>query len=46
MAEDLRMVKCKICKVEVPHGGKTTKSFTTINLVHHLMLKITLSTTN
>ena len=39
VAEDSRMVKCKICKVEVPHVGKTTKSFITTNLVHHLKAK-------
>ena len=39
MTEDSRMVKCKICKVEVPHVGKTTKSFITTNLVHHLKVK-------
>ena len=33
------MAICKICKVEVPRGGKTTKSITTTNLVHHLKAK-------
>ena len=39
MAEDSRIVKCKICKVEVSHVGKTTKSFTMTNLVNHLKAK-------
>ena len=39
MAKDSRLVICNICKVEVPRRGKTTKSFTTTNSVHHLKAK-------
>ena len=39
MAKDSRMAICKICKDEVPRRGKTTKSFTTKNLVHNLKAK-------
>ena len=39
VAKDSRMGICKICKDKVPRRGKTTKSFTTKNLVNHLKAK-------
>ena len=39
VAEDTKIAICKACKVEVPRGGQSTKSFTTTNLVHHLKSK-------
>ena len=39
VAKDSRMATCKIYKIEVPRGGKTTKLFTTTNLVNHLKAK-------
>ena len=39
VAEDSSLAKCGVCDTEVPRGGKSTKSFTTTNLVHHLKVK-------
>ena len=39
VAEDSRFAKCKKCKVKVPRGGQSTKTFTPTNLVHHLKTK-------
>lgn len=39
VAEDSRFAKCNTCKQEISRGGKTTKTFTTSNLVSHLKYK-------
>ena len=39
VAEDSSLAKCGVCDTEVRHGGKSTKSFTMTNLVHHLKVK-------
>ena len=39
VAEDSKFAKCKVCKQEISRGGKTTKTFTTSNLVYHLKYK-------
>ena len=39
VAEDSSLAKCGVCDTEVPCGSKSTKSFTTMNLVHHLKVK-------
>ena len=39
VTEDSKFARCKICKHEVSRGGKTTKTFTTSNLVSHLKHK-------
>ena len=39
LAEDLCLAICQLCKDEVPHGGQSTKSYTTSNLVHYLKTK-------
>lgn len=39
VAEDSGLAKCKVCEIEIPRGGQSTKSFTTTNLVHHLKTK-------
>ena len=39
VAEDSRFAKCNVCKQEISRGGKTTKTFTTSNLVSHLKYK-------
>ena len=39
VAEDSKFAKYKVCKQEISRGGKTTKTFTTSNLVCHLKYK-------
>ena len=39
LLEDSRFAKCNVCKQEISHCGKTTKTFTTSNLVSHLKYK-------
>ena len=39
IGEDTQFAVYDACEAKVPRGGNTTKSFTTTNLVHHLMTK-------
>ena len=39
LAEDSCLAICQLCKDEVLHGVQSTKSYMTINLVHHLKMK-------
>ena len=39
VGKDTKFAVCGICEAKVLRGGNTTKSFTTTNLVHHLMAK-------
>ena len=39
VVEDSKFAICDTCKVKVPRGSATTKSFTKTNLVHHLITK-------
>ena len=38
-AENTKFATCSVCLKEVPHGGHSTKSYTTTNLVNHLKSK-------
>ena len=38
-AESTKFAKCSVCLKEVPHGGYSTKSYSTTNLVNHLKSK-------
>lgn len=39
VGEDTKFAICGTCEAKVPRSGDTTKSFTTSNLIHHLMVK-------
>ena len=39
VGEDTKFALCKICEQSVPCSGRTTKTYNTTNLVHHLKIK-------
>ena len=41
VTEDTRYVRCNSCNDKISCGGKTTKTFNTMNLVYHLNNKHT-----
>ena len=39
VGEDTKFALCKICEQSVSHGGRTTKTYNTTNLVYHMKTK-------
>lgn len=39
IGEDSRYARCNECQASISRGGRTTKTFNTTNLVHHLQTK-------